>query len=136
MALKFKNRSYLFGLFFLTACSQEYDFSYKILDGDTEISRMPFGNNRDLVSGNKIDYKVINDSIYTSVYVGAHAGCRGTKIIPVVRSENQKLILSIALSKSWFADNCLLNVIQLNFKIKNKGYQEVFYLPTKSSLPN
>ena len=62
----------------LISCHQEYYFDYKILDTETDISTLPFGNNQDLTSSieNKIDYKVIN-------FVG---------YIAYVRSEGSRLL--------------------------------------------
>jgi len=113
----------------LASCKQEYQFDYKILDGDTDISKLPFSNNQNLNSefDNKIDYHLINDSIYTSIYIAAHAGCSGTAIIPKIRKDNGKLILSISINKNLFTRSCLLNIIQLNYRIKNSSYVAVYY---------
>jgi len=117
---------------------REYAFNYKVLQGDTEISTMPFGKNQNLDTGvlNKVEYKVINDSIVTSIYVGAFAGCPGTQIVPKIKSEDAKLILSFAITKDFSSEDCLLNMIQLNFAVKNNNYTGVYYVSPKSDRPN
>jgi hypothetical protein len=124
-------------VFILQGCGKDFGFSYKVLNGDSDISKMPFGNNQELIGPKEteIEYKVINDSIYTSIYIGAHAGCPGTEILPKITSKQGKLILSVTLDRETFAKNCLLNIIQLNFKVKNNNYKGVFYLPLESGRP-